>query len=39
MNLDGGGSSVLVTAGAGIVNRPSDATGQRTLGNVFLVKP
>lgn len=39
MNLDGGGSSVLVTAGTGIVNRPSDATGQRTLGNVFLVKP
>ncbi|MBA2895501.1 phosphodiester glycosidase family protein [Nonomuraea soli] len=39
MNLDGGGSSVLATAGAGIVNRPSDATGQRSLGNVFLVRP
>jgi exopolysaccharide biosynthesis protein len=39
MNLDGGGSSVMVTAGTGIVNRPSDATGQRSLGNVFLVRP
>lgn len=39
MNLDGGGSSVLATAEAGIVNRPSDATGQRSLGNVILVRP
>ncbi|NUR85503.1 MAG: phosphodiester glycosidase family protein, partial [Nonomuraea sp.] len=39
MNLDGGGSSVLATREAGIVNRPSDATGQRSLGNVFLVRP
>ncbi|WP_049576242.1 phosphodiester glycosidase family protein, partial [Nonomuraea sp. SBT364] len=39
LNLDGGGSSVLATAGTGIVNRPSDAAGQRSLGNVILVKP
>ncbi|GAA5045304.1 hypothetical protein HNP84_002653 [Thermocatellispora tengchongensis] len=39
MNLDGGGSSVMVTSGTGIVNRPSDATGQRSLGNVILVRP
>ncbi|XVQ06494.1 phosphodiester glycosidase family protein [Spirillospora sp. CA-255316] len=39
LNLDGGGSSVMVTSGAGIVNRPSDATGQRSLGNVLLVRP
>jgi hypothetical protein len=39
MNLDGGGSSVMATAGAGIVNRPSDAAGQRSLGNVLLVRP
>ncbi|MUN35065.1 sporulation domain-containing protein [Actinomadura sp. NEAU-AAG5] len=39
MNLDGGGSSVLVTRDGGIVNRPSDATGQRSLGNVILVRP
>ncbi|MEU4573436.1 phosphodiester glycosidase family protein [Nonomuraea sp. ATR24] len=38
MNLDGGGSSVMVTPG-GIVNRPSDAAGQRSLGNVLLVRP
>ncbi|TMR01089.1 sporulation domain-containing protein [Actinomadura soli] len=39
MNLDGGGSSVLVTRDGGIVNRPSDAAGQRSLGNVVLVRP
>lgn len=38
MNLDGGGSSVMATP-TGIVNRPSDAAGQRSLGNVFLVRP
>ncbi|MEV0586767.1 phosphodiester glycosidase family protein [Nonomuraea sp. NPDC050310] len=38
LNLDGGGSSVMATAQGGIVNRPSDATGQRSLGNVFLVR-
>ncbi|MFJ2743765.1 phosphodiester glycosidase family protein [Streptomyces sp. NPDC087440] len=39
LNLDGGGSSVMATARDGIVNRPSDATGQRSLGNVLLVRP
>ncbi|MFC6819321.1 phosphodiester glycosidase family protein [Nonomuraea dietziae] len=39
MNLDGGGSSIMATAGTGIVNRPSDATGQRSHGNVIPVKP
>ncbi|MFE7810337.1 phosphodiester glycosidase family protein [Streptomyces sp. NPDC057430] len=39
MNLDGGGSSVLATARAGVVNRPSDAAGQRSLGNVLVVRP
>ncbi|MFI5860259.1 phosphodiester glycosidase family protein [Streptomyces sp. NPDC051546] len=38
LNLDGGGSSVMVTAPAGIVNRPSDATGPRYLGNVLLLE-
>lgn len=37
LNLDGGGSSVMATARSGIINRPSDATGQRALGNVFLI--
>ncbi|MGW7290612.1 phosphodiester glycosidase family protein [Streptomyces sp. NPDC054847] len=39
LNLDGGGSSVMATADSGIVNRPSDAAGQRSLGNVLLVRP
>jgi len=39
LNLDGGGSSVMATAEGGIVNRPSDAAGQRSLGNVILVRP
>ncbi|MFP1629389.1 phosphodiester glycosidase family protein [Streptomyces sp. 5K101] len=39
MNLDGGGSSVMATAEAGVVNRPSDAAGERPLGNVLLVHP
>ncbi|RSM97061.1 hypothetical protein DMB42_46695 [Nonomuraea sp. WAC 01424] len=39
MNLDGGGSSVMATSRDGILNRPSDATGQRALGNVLLVRP
>lgn len=38
LNLDGGGSSVLATSD-GIVNRPSDATGPRELGNPLLVMP
>ncbi|MFF5503430.1 phosphodiester glycosidase family protein [Streptomyces roseolus] len=38
LNLDGGGSSVLATS-AGIVNRPSDASGQRSLGNALLLLP
>lgn len=39
LNLDGGGSTVMVTNRAGIVNRPSDATGERELGNPILVEP
>ncbi|MFH8728848.1 phosphodiester glycosidase family protein [Streptomyces termitum] len=38
LNLDGGGSSVLATAG-GIVNRPSDAAGERSLGTSLLLVP
>ncbi|MFI8327241.1 phosphodiester glycosidase family protein [Streptomyces sp. NPDC085529] len=38
LNLDGGGSSVLATA-AGIVNRPSDASGERSLGTGLLLIP
>ncbi len=37
VNLDGGGSSVMATS-EGIVNSPSDATGQRSLGNYIVVR-
>jgi hypothetical protein len=36
MNLDGGGSTALVV-GDSIVNRPSDASGERPVGNVVAV--
>jgi exopolysaccharide biosynthesis protein len=36
MNLDGGGSSALWIRGA-VVNYPSDATGERTVGNALFV--
>ncbi|MFD4371920.1 phosphodiester glycosidase family protein [Streptomyces sp. NPDC058486] len=38
LNLDGGGSSVLATA-TGLVNRPSDASGERALGTGLLLFP
>ena len=37
MNFDGGGSTVLVIDGK-IVNRPSDASGERPVGNAILVR-
>lgn len=37
MNLDGGGSTTLVIDGR-VVNRPSDQTGERTVGNAILVR-
>ena len=36
MNFDGGGSTTMVIDGA-IVNAPSDATGEREVGNALLV--
>jgi exopolysaccharide biosynthesis protein len=36
MNFDGGGSTTLVVGGS-IVNAPSDATGEREVGNALLV--
>jgi hypothetical protein len=38
MNLDGGGSSTLVT-GRTVRNRPSDPSGQRPVGDALLVLP
>jgi hypothetical protein len=38
MNLDGGGSSTMV-AGGELVNTPSDATGERPVGDAVVVLP
>ncbi|MEU5434297.1 phosphodiester glycosidase family protein [Streptomyces sp. NPDC020719] len=39
LNLDGGGSSVMVTAADGVINRPSDSSGERSLGNAWVIRP
>jgi exopolysaccharide biosynthesis protein len=36
VNLDGGGSTTLVIDGE-LVNRPSDATGERPIGDALLL--
>ncbi|WP_275422308.1 phosphodiester glycosidase family protein [Sphaerisporangium krabiense] len=38
LNLDGGGSSAMAVNGA-LVNRPSDATGERPVGDTIQVLP
>lgn len=38
VNLDGGGSTTMVARGQ-IVNQPSDAAGERPVGDAFLVLP
>lgn len=37
VNLDGGGSSTMWIAGRGVVNFPSDSSGERTVGNHLAV--
>jgi hypothetical protein len=37
MNLDGGGSTTMTVAGQ-LVNRPSDATGERPIGDAIVVR-
>jgi exopolysaccharide biosynthesis protein len=37
INLDGGGSTTLWTSEKGIVNFPSDSTGERSVANTFLI--
>jgi hypothetical protein len=37
VNLDGGGSTSL-TVGSSLVNRPSDATGERPIGDALLLR-
>ena len=38
LNLDGGGATTMVVKG-NVVNQPSDATGQRSVGSAVLVLP
>ena len=39
LNLDGGGSSALWIRGKGVVNTPSDKTGERPVANAIVIKP
>ena len=39
INLDGGGSSALWIRGKGVVNTPSDKTGERPVANAIVIKP
>ncbi|WP_173100370.1 phosphodiester glycosidase family protein [Actinomadura verrucosospora] len=39
MNFDGGGSTTMATAGGALVNRPSDGTGERSVGDGILLLP
>jgi hypothetical protein len=38
VNLDGGGSTTMAIRGA-LINRPSDATGERPIGDALLIRP
>ncbi|MEV5607555.1 phosphodiester glycosidase family protein [Streptomyces sp. NPDC052225] len=38
INLDGGGSTTMVVDGA-VINQPSDATGERPVGDALLILP
>ncbi len=39
VNMDGGGSTAMWVSGTGLVNRPSDSTGERSVPNAILVLP
>ena len=39
MNLDGGGSSTMWIKGMGIVNHPTDSTGERPVSNAIVIMP
>jgi exopolysaccharide biosynthesis protein len=38
INLDGGGSTTMWLKGMGVVNHPSDKTGERTVANALVIK-
>ena len=37
INLDGGGSTTMWIKGKGVINFPSDASGERPVSNVLLI--
>jgi len=37
INLDGGGSTTLWIKGKGVINNPSDLTGERSVSNAFII--
>ena len=39
MNLDGGGSTTMWIRGRGVVNRPTDPSGERSVVNALVVLP
>jgi len=39
VNLDGGGSSTMWLAGHGVVNHPTDSTGERPVSNAVVILP
>ena len=38
INLDGGGSTTMVVNGS-VISRPSDATGERPVGDALVISP
>ena len=39
VNLDGGGSATMWVKGLGVVNHPTDSTGERPVSNAIVVLP
>ena len=39
VNLDGGGSATMWINGLGVVNHPTDSTGERPVSNAVVVLP
>lgn len=39
VNLDGGGSATMWVKGLGVVNHPTDSTGERPVSNAIVILP
>jgi exopolysaccharide biosynthesis protein len=39
VNLDGGGSTTMWLKGRGVVNHPTDSTGERSISNAIVILP